>query len=234
MSGRRSQLRTSLEQAIFDAALAELRRVGPSALSLREVARGANISPSGLYRYVEGRDGLLELLISDGFHRFGDAVSSAISAADDSFASKVQAIAHSYRRWAKDNPEQFALILGSPVVGFHPDPSGPTNTAARRFGMPMLALFAHAHRSQVLDPVATADSESFDLSAFDTTIGVVPASVIDLAMRGWARIHGIVILEAFGHLAWTGRDVATLLDAEAESIAKSFTTRTPTKGPKGK
>jgi hypothetical protein len=41
-------------------------------------------------------------------------------------------------------------------------------------------------------------------------------------MRSWARIHGIVILEAFGHLAWTRRSVEDLLIAEATSIATSF------------
>jgi hypothetical protein len=46
-------------------------------------AKAAGISPSGLYRYVDGRDGLLELLISDGFETFGSAIEAA---GDDSLA----------------------------------------------------------------------------------------------------------------------------------------------------
>jgi hypothetical protein len=35
-------------------------------------------------------------------------------------------------------------------------------------------------------------------------------------------VHGLVILEAFGHLAWSGRDVETMLADEVRSILKSF------------
>ena len=219
MAGRRELLRESLLQSIRDAALSELRRSGPTELSLREVARLAGISPSGLYRYVEGRDGLLELLIADGFERFGSAVGAAIAAAGPRFSDQVVALAHSYRAWAKANPEQFALILGSPVIGFSPDPAGPTSVAVRRFGMPMLNVILDAAADGQL--VATDSSVSATI-VLDPALQSIPADMLDISMRSWARIHGLVILEAFGHLAWTGRDVEQLLRAEAESIASNF------------
>jgi AcrR family transcriptional regulator len=221
MTGRRQQLRASLEQSIRDAALSELRRSGPGELSLREVARGANISPSGLYRYVEGRDGLLELLIADGFQRFGSAIGEAIDKAGPVFLDRTIALALAYRKWAKENPEQFALILGSPVFGFQAQPGGVTSTAVLQFGMPMLALLVDAHASGQLATV-DAEGKEVDLSEFSPTIGVVSPGLVDIAMRSWSRLHGIVILEAFGHLAWTGRDVEQVLMAEATSIATSF------------
>jgi AcrR family transcriptional regulator len=221
VTGRRDQLRATLEQSIRDAALAELRRSGPSELSLREVARGANISPSGLYRYVEGRDGLLELLIADGFQRFGKAIGDAIENAGPLFLDQTVALAQTYRHWAKDNPEQFALILGTPVVGFRPEPGGVTSQAVLRFGMPMLALLVRAHSNGQLAPLDSNDG-TIDLSEFSPDMGVAPVGLVDIAMRSWARIHGVVILEAFGHLAWTARNVDDLLVAEATSIATSF------------
>jgi AcrR family transcriptional regulator len=221
MTGRRQQLRASLEQSIRDAALAELRRSGPGELSLREVARGANISPSGLYRYVEGRDGLLELLIADGFQRFGSAIGEAIEKAGPVFLDRTIALALAYRKWAQENPEQFALILGSPVFGFQAQPGGVTSTAVLQFGMPMLALLVDAHASGQLANI-DAEGELIDLSEFSPTIGVVSPGLVEIAMRSWSRLHGIVILEAFGHLAWTGRDIERVLMAEATSIATSF------------
>jgi AcrR family transcriptional regulator len=221
MTGRRDQLRATLEQSIRDAALVELRRSGPSELSLREVAKEARISPSGLYRYVDGRDGLLELLIADGFERFGHSIGLAIDSAAPTLVERTLALARAYRQWAIDNPEQFALILGTPVVGFRPQPGGVTSQAVLRFGMPMMALLVTAHREGQLAPIDTSDG-TIDLSDFSPTMGVVPVGVVDIAMRSWARIHGVVILEAFGHLAWTQRSVDDLLVAEAHSIATSF------------
>ena len=59
MEGRRARLRAELMGKIKAAGLKELRRTGAAGLSLREVAKTAGISPSGMYRYVDGRDGLL-------------------------------------------------------------------------------------------------------------------------------------------------------------------------------
>ncbi|MGL5824281.1 MAG: TetR/AcrR family transcriptional regulator [Nocardioides sp.] len=221
MAGRREQLRAALEQSIRDAALSELRRSGPSNLSLREVARGANISPGGLYRYVDGRTGLLELLIADGFERFGQAIGRALDETGPEFLDRAIALGRTYRQWARDHPEQFALILGTPVAGFRAQPGGVTDQAVRRFGMPMLSLFVVAHTDGQLAPLGPA-GETIDLSVFDSAMGIVPAGVVDIAMRSWARIHGIVLLEACGHLAWTGRNVDDLLVAEATAIVTSF------------
>ncbi len=217
MTGRRSSLRESLIQAIREAALAELRRVGPAELSLREVARAAKISPSGLYRYVDGRDGLLELLIADAFTDYGQAISTAIHQAGAGFPDQLAALAATYYHWAKNHPEQFALILGSPVTGFHPAHHGPTGAAARAFGAPMLALFGRAHAQRqlcVTDPLGPA----VDLTAFGAETGAMPTPILELAIRSWARIHGLVILELFGHLSWSGRDIEQLLAAEVQAI----------------
>ena len=93
MEGRRARLRAHLLDEIRAAALDELRRTGAASLSLREVAREAGISPSGLYRYVDGRDGLLELLISDGFEAFGAAIDAAVEAAGDDAVARMEAVA---------------------------------------------------------------------------------------------------------------------------------------------
>jgi AcrR family transcriptional regulator len=220
MTGRRQQLRASLEQSIRDAALAELRRSGPSELSLREVAKGAGISPSGLYRYVEGRDGLLELLIADGFERFGAAIGDAVATAGPKFLDRTIALALAYRTWARENPEQFALILGSPVFGFQARPGGVTSTAVLEFGKPMLGVLIEAHASGQLAKVDAA-SGLVDTD-FSPSLGAVPPGLIEIAMRSWSRIHGIVILEAFGHLVWAGQNVEDVLIAEATSIATTF------------
>ncbi len=216
MEGRRASLRAHLFDKIRAAALDELRRTGAAALSLREVARAAGISPSGLYRYVDGRDGLLELLISDGFEALGEAVEAAVDAAGDDALARLEATALSYRRWALDNPEQFGLILGTPVPGFQAREDGPTTESVRRFAEPMIRAVAEAYAAS--HPAGSPEAAPIDLISFDPAKGKLPGPLSDVLARGWARIHGLVSLETFGHLVWSDADVEALLRTEVRSI----------------
>ena len=107
----------------------EVRRVGAAELSLREVAVRAGISPAGMYRYVDSRDELLELLITDAFDDLAEAIRDAIGDDDGDDVRRVRALVDAYRAWALAEPQRFALILGSPVVGFHASDEGPTRPA---------------------------------------------------------------------------------------------------------
>lgn len=218
MEGRRARLRAHLLAEIRAAALDELQRSGAAALSLREVARAAGISPAGIYRYVDGRDGLLELLISDGFDAFGSAIAEAIETAGDDVVAKMEAVALSYRRWALDNPEQFGLILGTPVPGFRARVEGPTVPSVRRFAQPMMRVVADAHAAA--SPHTTADDVAqIDLSPVTPDDVALPESLIGVIVRSWSRLHGLVSLETFGHLIWSGADVEALLRTEVVSLA---------------
>lgn len=219
MEGRRARLRAHLFGEIRAAALDELRRTGAASLSLREVAKAAGISPSGMYRYVDGRDGLLELLISDGFESFGSAIEEAISAADDAPVAQIEAVAIAYRRWAIDNPELFGLILGTPVPGFRAGDDGPTVDSARRFGTPMIRVVAAAYAAGRSAAGGGPTGPPVDLSGLDPAVGLAPAALLSAVVRGWARIHGLVTLELFGHLRWSNPDVEVLLRTEARAIA---------------
>ena len=49
----------NLRQALIDAGLAVTRNGGPSALSLRDLARRLGVSPNAVYRHFADRDNLL-------------------------------------------------------------------------------------------------------------------------------------------------------------------------------
>lgn len=223
MEGRRATLRAHLLSDIRAAALDELRRTGAASLSLREVARAAGISPSGLYRYVDGRDGLLELLISDGFEAFGKAIAAAVAEAGDDVIARMEAVAIGYRRWALENSEQFGLILGTPVPGFHARADGPTEASVRRFAEPMICVVADAYATS--HPAGAGDETigGFNLSTFDPRANELPELLLSAVVRSWSRVHGLVALEAFGHLAWSGTDVEALLRTEVRSMVVEFT-----------
>ena len=200
MTGRRARLRREMFETLRRVGAGELRRVGAAQLSLREVAERAGISPAGLYRYVDGRDALLELLIADAFDDLSGAIRDAIGDDDGDDLRRVRALVEGYRAWALAEPERFALILGSPVLGFQASDAGPTRPAAQRFGDAMFQAFHDARRRGAL----SAQSER------DAMARVV---------RGWAAIHGLVILELDHQLDWTGLDLAELARIEADALA---------------
>jgi AcrR family transcriptional regulator len=203
MSGRRERLRAEMFATLRRVGAEELRRVGAAQLSLREVAERAGISPAGLYRYVDGRDELLELLIADSFDDLAAAIGDAIGEDDGDDLRRIRGLVDGYRAWALAEPERFALILGSPVVGFDASDEGPTRPAAQRFGEAMLRAFLDAHRRGVV----TAPTER---------------AVMARVVRGWAAIHGLVILELDRQLDWTGLDLAELARAEADALASDL------------
>jgi len=227
MEGRRVRLRAELMAKIKAAGLEELRRTGAAGLSLREVAKTAGISPSGMYRYVDGRDGLLELLIGDGFEAFGLAIEEAINKADNDLLSRLEAIAFAYRRWAQANPDRFGLILGTPVPGFHARADGPTVPSVYRFAEPMVRVVSAAYG--VGDLVGLGADVARDTETAIAPTAFLPESLNELLARAWSRIHGLVSLELYGHLAWGDFDVESLLRAEVYSIMVELSDTSPAK-----
>ena len=104
-------------EAITAVANAQLVEVGPSDLSVRAVARELGMASSAIYRYVSSRDELLTLLIVSGFNDMAGHVETAAGKVADP-RKRWRVIGMACRDWAIEQPQRFALIYGSPVVGY--------------------------------------------------------------------------------------------------------------------
>src|SRR5690242_18050425 len=97
---RRERLRTELVAHIKQVALQQLEAGGPSAVSLRGIAREVGVSPAALYGYFDSLDDLFTALITDGFDSLADAVEAAVEgAARESRGEQMLAAALAYRQW---------------------------------------------------------------------------------------------------------------------------------------
>src|SRR3954453_6525261 len=94
-------------QAIFDAAIAILRRHGAGALTVRSVATAAGCSTTGVYTWFGGKNGLVEAIFIDGFRRFGATLLAVRAAAPPERA--LLALAEAYREWAIANPTHYMV-----------------------------------------------------------------------------------------------------------------------------
>ena len=97
-----------LPAALLAAAEVLLDEGGDGALSLREVARRAGVSPAAAYRHLPDKEALLARLAARGFAEFGAALGRAAAASD----SPLDAMGLAYVEFALARPARFRLMFG--------------------------------------------------------------------------------------------------------------------------
>ena len=225
MTTRRERLRAKTIAEIKAAALAQIAEVGAPALSLRGVAREIGLSPAGLYRYYDGRDGLLTALITDAYHALADAVEQGIAAAGDDpvvrFADGIRA----YRRWSLEHRNQFLLIFGSPIPGYAAPEGGPTVEANRRMGSAFFAVGIEAWRRGSFRPPAAGREPTPGERALAAEIDLdLPPALVPVMLGTWAHFHGLVTLEVLDQLHWVyGTETESFFEGELHRLLSSLT-----------
>ncbi|UPY37281.1 TetR-like C-terminal domain-containing protein [Sediminicoccus sp. KRV36] len=108
-----------LRTALLDAADALLDQGGDGAVSLREAARMAGVSPTAAYRHFADKDALLAALALRGFEAFGAAMAAAVARGD---VTPYVARGRAYIRFALARPGRFRLMFGPLLArsGAHP------------------------------------------------------------------------------------------------------------------
>ncbi len=92
---------------IIDTAIAQIDRIGPEGLSMRSLAKDLGVEAMSLYRYVRGREDLLEG-VTDALT--GDLASRLESELTDHWQGFLQTLAHQVRRIAIEHPRAFPLV----------------------------------------------------------------------------------------------------------------------------
>ncbi len=178
---------------------------GTAGLSLRGIAREMGITAPAIYNYFPRLEDLITALIVDAFSSLAEAMDAAEAAApSDHPYDKIMALCLAYREWAIGHPTVFQLIYGNPIPGYHA-PEELTIPLARRPFLGLFRWFIRAHLAGELTipaeyqvvPPAMAEG----IAAWRRLSGIeMPDALLGLLMSGWARIHGAVLLELFGHL----------------------------------
>ena len=103
-----------LRRALLDAALQEVLAVGPTRLSLREVARRAGVSHAAPRHHFGDKAGVLTALAAEGFARLAEATADAART-----ARVLDDVGLAYVRFALDSPAHFAVMFRPDL--FDPD-----------------------------------------------------------------------------------------------------------------
>lgn len=101
-----------LKAALMQAAATLLNEGGEAAVSLREVARRAGVTPTATYRHFENKEAMLAALAVQGFDAFTNTMQEAAAGSPEPFT----AMGIAYVRFAAAHPSMFRLMFGPAVA----------------------------------------------------------------------------------------------------------------------
>lgn len=98
-----------LRRALIDAARRLLEAEGPSALSLRAVAREAGVSPAAPYHHFKDKAELLDAVAHEGWDMLDVALSKSGEQAETS-RGRMSALGVAYVHFARENPALYRVM----------------------------------------------------------------------------------------------------------------------------
>ncbi|WP_225122424.1 TetR/AcrR family transcriptional regulator [Bradyrhizobium sp. BRP22] len=189
---------------LVDAALQLVDEGGPDAVSVREAARRAGVSPGAPFRHFPSRDALMNAVAEEAQRRFRAEIQAALDAtkAGDPLA-RFRAFGLAYVHWAMKNPAHFEII------------------SSRRF-------FDHDRSAGVSRDNAELIALTERTLAEAFAQGQLRASDLkQIQIAGRALVYGFARMNIDGHLPRWGvadddaeRTAAAIIDLFVEGIAK--------------
>lgn len=232
----RERRRAAATREIVAAAERHIAEHGPAALSLRAVARDLGMTVQALYHYFPNRDDLVTALIEKAYDDLAAAVQDAVDAGtDDPDLPRLVVATEGYRNWAVANPERFQLLYGTPLRHYAAPVDGPTTAALRR----MSAIFERELFGEyTAEQLAAAETPALP-DAFRTYLEQLPPTGAEphpgaataLLMSAWGHMHGLVVLEVFGHTGFLGEHQAALFRMAMRDLVDGIRRRIPDAGP---
>ena len=179
MKRRKPYHHGNLREVLLEAAIRLIAEVGPTAFTLREVARRAGVSHNAPYRHFQDKDDLLAAVRSQGFRELTEAMQEA-SELQANALDRLKRAGLAYVAFALRRPEHFAVMFDAPAPkGKHPDSAG----AGKEAFETLVSL------------VKNCQDE-----------GQLPsARPLEFALLAWTMVHGIAKLATTGRLPYQSK-----------------------------
>lgn len=169
----------NLREALLEAAIQLIAEVGPTAFTLREVARRARVSHNAPYRHFESKDALLAAVGDEGFRELNDAMLEAADKKNKSL-ERLKGAGVAYVAFALRRPEHFTVMFDAPAPrGKHLASTG----AGKEAFETLLKLVKNCQDDGQLP---TGDP-------------------LEFALLAWTMVHGIAKLATTGRLPYQSK-----------------------------
>ncbi|MGD8868682.1 MAG: TetR/AcrR family transcriptional regulator [Gemmatimonadales bacterium] len=176
----RSYHHGDLRRALVDAALVIVRQQGLDSLTMRGVARAANVSHMAPYHHFHDKAALIAAVAAEGFRRLRDAMAERVaSCSEGPPRARLRQSGVAYVVFAVKNPNLFRVMFSSDVV--ESDDPDLQEASAAAYAL----LRGLVDDSRATKRVDRAEAEMMSVSA-------------------WALVHGLAILCIDGQLGQEG------------------------------
>lgn len=163
-----------LQRALLLAARTLVDAGGAEGLTLRGAAQLAGVSAAAPYRHFADRNALLAGVLSEGFHELQGALQAAREAQPDPVTAYL-AVGRAYIAFADAHRQLYRLMFG---------------VECNKLMYPTLLAAGQAAFSEVLQAATACQAAGLTGSR----------SAADVALAGWAVVHGIAALHVDGIL----------------------------------
>lgn len=171
----------NLVEALIGAAIALIEEKGVDALSVREVAKRAGVSPGAPFRHFSSKAALLTAVAEQAMTRLTSAVRVELDAAGDvDPVEGLRAIGRGYLNWALANPTHFQIVSSRSLIDFHGSKTLVDENEAIR--VIMVEMIERGRSEGLLRPGIPTDDLMFTARAF---IYGVARMWIDRHFREW-------------------------------------------------
>jgi AcrR family transcriptional regulator len=224
---RRERLRARTLEDLGSAARELIVQEGPHAVTLSAVAAAVGMSAPALYRYVDNRDGLLELAAAAVARDLAATLIDARHAAADEPLAQTLTLCRTFRGWALAHRREFGLLFADASVpgGIRAgSPSAPAAEAlAWAFEEIVLRLWATyrfrvpadrdlpAPLREALEPYGARLCAGARAAGLD--LRDVPLGATYTLLHYWTRVYGLISMEVSGHLDHAVTDAGPLFEA---------------------
>jgi AcrR family transcriptional regulator len=183
----------NLREALLNAALRLISEVGPTAFTLREVARRAGVSHNAPYRHFKDRDELMAAVSTQGYEELTGALLDAGEQEPGTLA-RLKGAGLAYVKFALRRPEHFTVMFDAPAS--KPSEKVCFNPAKMKIKYPQAAEAAERSFRTLMNYVAACQQEGL-LRAGDTK---------ELALLTWSIVHGIAKLAITGRFPFSSKN----------------------------
>jgi AcrR family transcriptional regulator len=221
---RRERLREATVAEIKQSARRLLVEGGLPAMSLRAIGREMGMTAPAIYRYFESLTDLTLALVTDLFGEMTAAVERAAAEhAGDPPLTRIGHMARAFRAWSLANRAEFGLVFGSPLPGLA-ERWAELDEGGARFCEAFFRVLDEQHATRPFEVRMTGAAElshSFQ-PYFDAFGDRFPLPVVTQFVSCWARVYGLIAMEAFGQLHWAVTDAGPLFELELERTLRTL------------
>ena len=183
-----------LRRVLIDAALQLVGEGGAEAVSVREAARRAGVSPGAPFRHFPSRDALMQAVAEEAQRRFRTEIEAALAGSPPGDPlGRFRCLGLAYLRWAMRNPTHFEII------------------SSRRFFDHDRAAAISRDNAELIELTERTLAEAFAAGQLR------PANLKQVQIAGRALVYGFARMNIDGHFPRWG-----VAGSEAEQTAEAI------------